>query len=95
MAAAVARPVAYAFIFLVIVTRSDEVSVNQVETTKAAASRRSFLTAGSGLALGFAIVPRSVLGGAGYIAPSERINVDSRHPGIRRVPLGIKTPAFH
>jgi predicted dehydrogenase len=27
------------------------------------------------LALGFSIVPRSVLGGAGYIPPSERINV--------------------
>ncbi len=49
--------------------------MNQLENTRAAGTRRSFLTASSGLALGFTIVPRSVLGGAGYIAPSERINV--------------------
>ncbi len=49
--------------------------MDQVEFTNGANSRRSFLTTSSGLALGFAIVPRSVLGGAGYIAPSERINV--------------------
>jgi len=48
--------------------------MNQVEST-AGGSRRSFLTASSGLALGFTIVPRRVLGGAGYVAPSERINV--------------------
>ena len=38
-------------------------------------SRRTFLAATGGLALNFMIVPRHVLGGAGYIAPSERVNV--------------------
>ncbi len=36
--------------------------MDQVEFTNGANSRRSFLTTSSGLALGFAIVPRSVLG---------------------------------
>jgi len=38
-------------------------------------SRRTFLAATGGLALNFAVVPRHVLGGVGFIAPSERINV--------------------
>lgn len=41
----------------------------------AAVSRRKFLAAASGLALGFTIVPRHVLGGAGFVPPSERVNV--------------------
>ena len=38
-------------------------------------TRRRFLAAGGGLALGFTIVPRHVLGGAGFTPPSERVNV--------------------
>src|SRR6185369_17110401 len=38
-------------------------------------TRRSFLGAASTLALGFTIVPRHVLGGAGFLAPSERVNL--------------------
>ncbi|HZW32665.1 MAG TPA: Gfo/Idh/MocA family oxidoreductase [Isosphaeraceae bacterium] len=38
-------------------------------------SRRVFLGATAGLTWSFAIVPRHVLGGAGFVAPSERINV--------------------
>jgi predicted dehydrogenase len=38
-------------------------------------SRRAFLAATSGLGLNFLVVPRHVLGGTGFIAPSERINV--------------------
>jgi predicted dehydrogenase len=38
-------------------------------------SRRTFLAAAGGLALDFMIVPRHVLGGSGFVAPSERINV--------------------
>jgi predicted dehydrogenase len=38
-------------------------------------SRRAFLATTGGFALNFMIVPRHVLGGAGFIAPSERINV--------------------
>lgn len=38
-------------------------------------SRRSFLTAAGAAAFGFTIVPRHVLGGGGYQAPSERVNL--------------------
>jgi predicted dehydrogenase len=38
-------------------------------------SRRAFLAAGSGVAFSFTIVPRHVLGGAGYLPPSERVSV--------------------
>jgi predicted dehydrogenase len=43
--------------------------------TSADHSRRVFLAATGGLALDFMIVPRHVLGGAGYVAPSEKVNV--------------------
>jgi len=49
--------------------------MNHADPMAPASSRRSFLTSSSGLAFGFTIIPRFVLGGAGYIAPSERINV--------------------
>ncbi len=38
-------------------------------------SRRAFLASAAGTALTFTIVPRHVLGGAGYLAPSERVDV--------------------
>lgn len=38
-------------------------------------SRRDFLKTGSLMAAGFMIVPRHVLGGSGYVAPSDRINL--------------------
>ena len=38
-------------------------------------SRRAFLAFGGAAALGFTIVPRHVLGGAGFLAPSERVNL--------------------
>src|SRR2546421_11135355 len=38
-------------------------------------SRRQFMLAGSAAATGFAIVPRHVLGGPGFVAPSEKITV--------------------
>ena len=44
-------------------------------TTKNRASRRTFLAAGGGAAFSFMIVPRHVLGGGGYLAPSERVNL--------------------
>jgi predicted dehydrogenase len=40
-------------------------------------SRRTFLGTTAGLALSFTIVPRHVLGGAGFVAPSDRVNVAS------------------
>src|SRR5262249_10730225 len=38
-------------------------------------SRRKFLDRAAAAAIGFSIVPRRVLGGAGYIPPSDRINI--------------------
>jgi predicted dehydrogenase len=38
-------------------------------------SRRAFLAASGGLAVGLTIVPRHVLGGAGFVPPSERVRV--------------------
>ena len=47
------------------------------KASRSATSRRGFLAtaAGGGAAFGFTIVPRHVLGGAGYVAPSDRVNV--------------------
>jgi len=41
----------------------------------ARSSRRAFLATTAGVALNFAVVPRHVLGGPGFLAPSERINM--------------------
>jgi predicted dehydrogenase len=38
-------------------------------------TRRSFVAGTAGAAFGAMVVPRHVLGGAGYLAPSERVNV--------------------
>src|SRR5437868_6792629 len=38
-------------------------------------SRRAFLATTGGVALSFTIVPRHVLGGVGFVAPSERVNL--------------------
>lgn len=43
--------------------------------SSAGGSRRGFLAAAGGMALGFTIVPRHVLGGPGFVPPSERVNV--------------------
>src|SRR5687768_567507 len=40
-------------------------------------TRRNFLTTSGAAALSFAIVPRRVLGGPGFIAPSETVNIAS------------------
>ncbi|MEX2113312.1 MAG: Gfo/Idh/MocA family oxidoreductase [Pirellulales bacterium] len=50
-------------------------SISKQQASAALGSRRAFLTATSSLALGFTIVPRHVLGGAGFLAPSDRINL--------------------
>jgi predicted dehydrogenase len=52
-----------------VTTKRDQKSENSKK------SRRAFLAASGGLALGFTIVPRHVLGGAGFLAPSERVNL--------------------
>src|SRR5215469_7203443 len=38
-------------------------------------SRRNFLAQAATAALGFSVVPRNVLGGAGYIPPSNKVNL--------------------
>jgi predicted dehydrogenase len=52
----------------------------QTETTRSSAAdsaitRRSFLATAGAAAGAFTIVPRPVLGGAGYVAPSDRVNI--------------------
>jgi predicted dehydrogenase len=44
-------------------------------STTSGPSRRGFLAGTSAVAFGFTIVPRHVLGGAGYLPPSETVNV--------------------
>ena len=44
-------------------------------TTNAARTRRAFLATSGGAAFAFSIVPRHVLGGPGYLAPSDTVNV--------------------
>ena len=48
---------------------------NRRRTATTNKGRRAFLAASSSLAVGFTIVPRHVLGGGGYLAPSERVNL--------------------
>ena len=57
-------------------------------------SRRKFITAGGAAAAAFTIVPRHVLGGAGFVAPSEKITVaiiGCGTQGLREMPgmLGV------
>ena len=44
-------------------------------TSEGAVSRRKFLRQTGAAAIGFSIVPRRVLGGPGYVAPSDKINM--------------------
>lgn len=45
------------------------------EPSASGPSRRAFLAAAGGTAFSFTIVPRHALGGEGFVAPSERVNV--------------------
>ncbi len=47
------------------------------ENKKSSPSRREFIKTGAVAAAGFMIVPRFVLGGKGYIAPSDRLTIAS------------------
>jgi predicted dehydrogenase len=42
---------------------------------KSPVSRRKFLAQGAAAAIGVSIVPRRVLGGAGYVPPSDKVNI--------------------
>lgn len=48
---------------------------NEEETSKSAVTRRSFVKNTAALAAAFYIVPRHVLGGQGFIAPSDKLTV--------------------
>ena len=43
--------------------------------TKSSINRRDFISSAAAASLAFTIVPRNVLGGPGYVAPSDRINL--------------------
>jgi predicted dehydrogenase len=58
-------------------------------------SRRKFLAAGGAAAAAFTIVPRHVLGGAGFVAPSEKITVahiGCGSEGLREMPEMLRLP---
>ena len=58
-------------------------------------SRRKFLAASSAAAAAFTIVPRHVLGGAGFVAPSEKITVahiGCGTEGLREMPDILRLP---
>jgi predicted dehydrogenase len=50
---------------------------NQLESgvPGSSVSRRKFLGQSAAAAIGFSIVPRRVLGGVGYVAPSDKVNI--------------------
>jgi predicted dehydrogenase len=50
-------------------------SKDEDNAAPAASSRRAFLASGGGSAFAFVVVPRHVLGGPGYLPPSERVNL--------------------
>ena len=58
-------------------------------------SRRQFITASGAAAAAFTIAPRHVLGGAGFVAPSEKITVayiGCGTQGLREMPDMLKMP---
>ncbi len=50
-------------------------NTSEEKSSRAARSRRGFLAASGSAAFAFTVVPRHVLGGPGYLAPSEQVNV--------------------
>ncbi len=55
--------------------KSDNSTGRKCSEKKPAINRRQFVATASAAVAAFSIVPRKVLGGAGYVAPSEKINV--------------------
>src|SRR2546426_9203099 len=58
-------------------------------------SRRQFMIAGGAAATAFSIVPRHVLGGAGFVAPSEKITlayIGFGTQGLREMPAPLAIP---
>jgi hypothetical protein len=50
-------------------------SFKSPKSSKNSVSRRQFLARAATAALAFTIVPRRVLGGAGYVSPSDKVNI--------------------
>jgi len=48
---------------------------NQKTKTSTPVSRRKFLTTTAATVAGFTLVPRHVLGGPKFVAPSEKVNI--------------------
>src|SRR5262245_29783271 len=58
-------------------------------------SRRSFMKAGGAAAAAFTLVPRHVLGGPGFVAPSEKItlaHIGCGTQALRELPGLLNTP---
>ena len=72
-----------------------KVAAARDEVVNAGVSRREFLGTAAAAAAGFTIVPRHVLGGTGYIPPSDKVNIAFIGVGAQglRVMLGfLKQP---
>ena len=54
---------------------SEPMKTRNTTNQPAGISRRNFMLAGSAAATAFAIVPRHVLGGQGFVSPSEKITL--------------------
>src|SRR5512138_2675023 len=70
---------------------------NETSTSSTArtVSRRKFIATGGAAAAAFTIVPRHVLGGAGFVAPSEKITVGyigCGSQGLREMPGMLALP---
>src|SRR5208282_6756756 len=50
-------------------------SMKKVHVSRAGMSRRKFIGTASSVVAGLSVVPRHVLGGPSFVAPSEKINV--------------------
>ncbi len=64
-------------------------------TPSAGYSRRKFIAVGGATAAAFTIVPRHVLGGVGFVAPSEKITVayiGCGTQGLREMPDMLRLP---
>src|SRR5438876_10163534 len=57
------------------ISQTTEPTASVKPSPTASLSRRKFLLAGGAAAAAFTIVPRHVLGGQGFVAPSEKITV--------------------
>jgi predicted dehydrogenase len=58
-------------------------------------SRRKFMLAGGAAAAAFTVVPRHILGGAGFVAPSEKItlaHIGCGTQGLRELPALLTAP---